>query len=129
MQKHKQNTLATTHAQSHIIMYMYVCTCHLCRYITQYAPPAVDPSQDIQDKMAEHSNGVTTIKFRRPLGATDAADISLSECRYFLFGWGGVATVATQAISYHATTPIVSQDRICLPSAAQCPEGGCGLVM
>ena len=98
----------------------------LCRYATAYAPPPVDVSQDITSTRAEHSNGVTTIYFRRPLVANDDDDISLNECRYFLFGWGGDATIETQEIGYHPTTPIVSQERICLPSPANCPAGGWG---
>ena len=59
--------------------------------------------------------------FRRPIISTNDDDLSLNECRYFLFGWGGQAQIDDKRIFYHPSTPIVSQDRICLPSPAQCP--------
>ena len=88
----------------------------------------MDDVQNLQLVSASRSDGLTTISFRRPRLSSDENDISLDECRYFLFGWGGDATVATQSIGYHPSTPIVSQERICLPSPANCP-GGCGLLI
>ena len=36
--------------------------------------------------------------------------------------------MATDTIGYHPTTPIVSQERICLPLPTNC-QGGCGLLI
>ena len=60
--------------------------------------------------------------FIRPLAASDPRDLSLTQCRYFLFGWGGAATVGTRDITQHALTPIVSTKSICLPTPQQCGE-------
>ena len=99
------------------------------RYATARSQPPIDDSQDIDVISATNRNGITTITFRRPRTSNNEFDISLNECRYFLFGWGGEADVETREISYHPSTPIVSQERICLPMPANCPDGGCGLII
>ena len=91
---------------------------YLFRYITARAPPPVDEQQDIESTSAMHENGVTTMNFRRP---RVGRDLSLDECRFFIYGWGGSAN-SDQSIGYHPSTPIVSSERICLPSPAQCPD-------
>ena len=48
-------------------------------------------------------------------------DISLDECRNFLYGWGGEFDIQAKTIGYHPTTPIVSNRPICLPDPRSCP--------
>ena len=94
----------------------------LSRFIDGYAPAPIDNSQDITNFMASSANGFTTMSFSRPLTASNPRDLSLTECRFFLYGWGGPATVSTRDINYHPSTPIISTDRICLPTPQECGE-------
>ena len=91
------------------------------RYATQYAQPPLDDSQDITNPQASIENGLTTMTFTRPLAATEDTDISLTECRFFLYGWGGSAVIATKMVSYHPQTPIVSSKRVCFLPPTLCP--------
>ena len=90
------------------------------RYIEDYAPAPIDESQDIVNFTALFANGFTTMRFSRPLSASNPRDLSLTECRFFLYGWGGPANISTRGIAYHPSTPIVSTDRICLPPPQEC---------
>ena len=92
------------------------------RFIETYAPAPIDDSQDISNATASSSNGFTTMQFTRPLAASNPRDLSLTECRFFFFGWGGSANVASRSIEQHLNTPIVSTDRICLPEPRECGE-------
>ena len=72
--------------------------------------------------MVTRNNGITTISFTRPRNSGDSEDdFSLEECRYFFFGYGGTADIDMRAIGYHPQTPIISNDRICLPTVMECP--------
>ncbi|XP_019863311.1 PREDICTED: uncharacterized protein LOC109592258 [Amphimedon queenslandica] len=55
----------------------------------------------------------------------DAQDIDLSSPRFFVYALNGAATFNTDGtiarIGRHPSTPIVSDDRITLGTAAQCP--------
>jgi hypothetical protein len=90
------------------------------RYIEARAEPPVDNSQDIVNATALFANGFTTMRFTRPLSASNSRDLSLTECRFFLYGWGGAANISTRDIGYHPSTPMVS--RICLPTPEECGE-------
>ena len=119
------HTHTQTHARMHIHTYTYILAhvhtyIHPHRYIVARAQPPVDESQDISDIMAVHENGVTTMSFTRQRKPEDKDDRSLDQCRFFLFGWGGEADVGTKTIGYHPQTPIVSTDRICVPTFAEC---------
>ncbi len=110
-----------------VILYMYLQQQGLVsvyyahhRYATENALPLVDASQDISDARASVNNGRMSLTFTRPLETTDAKDISLTRCRWFLYGWGGPANVATRSISYHLQTPIVSAKKICFLPPAKC---------
>ena len=105
-----QSTYTHTHTHTH--------THH--RYIEDYAPAPIDDSQDITNASASFANGFTTMRFTRPLTASNPRDLSLTECRFFLFGWGGPATVSTRGIQYHPSTPIISTNRICLLTPQEC---------
>lgn len=91
------------------------------RYATMYAQPPLDDSQDITNFQASFENGLTTMTFTRPLAASEDRDISLTECRFFLYGWGGAADISTKTISYHPQTPIISSARVCFLPPALCP--------
>ena len=97
-----------------------MCTHIACRYIEDYAPAPIDDSQDITNTSTSFANGFTTVRFTRPLTASNPRDLSLTECRFFLYGWGGPANISTRDIAYHPSTPIISMDRICLPTPQEC---------
>ena len=101
----------------------------LSRYIEGYAPAPIDDSQDIVNATASFSNGFTTMRFTRPLTASNPRDLSLTECRFFLYGWGGPATISTRGINYHPSTPIISTDRVCLPAPQECGESTINLIV
>ena len=66
-------------------------------------------------------NGVTTVAFRRERVTSDPDDVSLDQCVYFLYAWGGAFNVTTQVIMYHGGNRGASSTVICLPSASVCP--------
>ena len=67
-------------------------------------------------------NGVTSVAFRRERVTGDPNDVSLDQCVYFLYAWGGAFNVSTQEIMYHGpTSREASSTVICLPSASVCP--------
>ena len=59
--------------------------------------------------------------FTRPLNATEDNDLSLTQCRRFLFGWGGEADVVTKVIGYHSQLPVASEGTICFMPPEVCP--------
>ena len=83
------------------------------------APPA-DASQDITTSSAVLQSGNTTITFRRERVTNDPNDVSLDQCVYFLYAWGGAFDVNTQVIDYHQNSQ-PSSTLICLPSSSVCP--------
>ena len=87
--------------------------------------PRVDQISNIRDVSARQENGIVTITFTRPIVSTDTVDDrSLENCTFFMYGWGGPVSFDAQnrpTIGYHPSTPIVSNERICLPTVAQCP--------
>ena len=89
------------------------------------AEPPIDQTQHVTNTEVTITEGVMTMKFTRPLNSGDSSDLSLTDCRYFLYGWGGPANVASKSIGYHPSTPIVSADKICLPTPQQCPAPVC----
>ncbi len=67
--------------------------------------------------------GTTTIRFTRSRGSTDTNDISLDECRYFLWAWGGVGDYSDPAtVMYHGSNRGNFANRICIPGT--CVNGG-----
>lgn len=67
-------------------------------------------------------DGFTTISFTRPIESNDTTDdYSLDNCINFVYGWGGSVNYETNTIGYHPNSPIVSNDRVCLPDIVQCP--------
>ena len=102
------------------------CTCTYVpvpfRYAVGRVAPTADTSQDITATSAAIVNGVTTVTFRRERVTGDSSDLSLDQCVYFLYAWGGEFNVSTQEIVYHGPTRReASITVICLPSASVCP--------
>ena len=96
------------------------------RNILARSQPPIDASQDITNAMATHENGITTVTFTRPLISNDPDDLSLTECRFFFYGWGGSADTTSRTIGRHESTPIISSDMVCLPSPTECESIVCG---
>ena len=85
-----------------------------CRYATIRAEPAIDASQNISDVTATHDNGITTITFTRPRVSTDNRDLSLDQCVYFLYAWGGSIDYSTCRAGQH-TNREPSDFQFCIP--------------
>ena len=72
-------------------------------------------------------DGVTTISFNRVRDTGDSNDLTLDECRFFLFAFGGEVDIASpQTAAYHGFGPLrraPSPERICIPSFADCSSG------
>ena len=94
------------------------------RFAAGRFPPAADASQDITNTAASHENGVTTIQFTRPRISSDTNDVSLDVCRFLLYAWSGSANTVTQAIGYHFANRGATAERVCFPSATECPAPG-----
>ena len=99
---------------------------HPYRNILARSQPPIDASQDIINAMATHENGITTVTFTRPLTSNDPDDLSLTNCRFFFYGWGGSADTTSRTIGRHESTPIISSDMVCLPSPTECKSIVCG---
>lgn len=95
----------------------------ICRYSTaRGVEPRVDQVSNIRDTSASSEDGFVTVTFTRPIVSPDSVDDrSLSNCTFFVYGWGGPVTYPGPRIGFHPTTPIVSNERICLPNIVQCP--------
>ena len=92
------------------------------RFAVARALPPLDDSQDITDAVAMLSDGVTVITFTRPRNSGDSRDISLDECRFLLFAWGGSVTYGTPNLfSYHTGGRTSTPETVCFPSATVCP--------
>ena len=107
---------------------IYTYNAHTHRFAFERAEPPIDPSQNIYNASAVHVDGVTTITFNRPRNSGDNLDISLDECRFFLFAFGGQAFFfATPPIAiYHGSGPTrraASAERICIPTVTECSAG------
>ena len=91
------------------------------RHISGQAPTP-DTSQDITATSAVVVNGATTVTFRRERVTGDPSDLSLDQCVYFRYAWGGIFNVSTQEIRNNSETIVeASSTVICLPSASVCP--------
>ena len=100
-----------------------ILTFNVCRFATARSAPQPDPSQDISAAMATLENGVTTVNFTRPCNSSESADISLGQCPFLLYAYGGTVDsdggpvdVATRTITYHSNNRgVLSPDRVCFP--------------
>ena len=103
--------------------HMYTYTILPFRFASARSRPPADDSQDITDASAVHENGVTTVIFSRERVTNDANDVSLDQCVYFLYAWGGTFDVNTQMIEPHGYgNREPSGTTVCLPSSSDCPS-------
>ena len=104
-----------------LLLIIHTSLCN-CRYATARVMPPRDPIQNIDNAMASFEDGVTTVSFSRLRDTGDENDISLNNCVYFLYAWGGaVSNINTGQIEYHgATRRFVSNSLECIPS--DCPN-------
>jgi len=95
-----------------------------CRYVVERAEPPCDTIQNVDNSFASFEDGVTTVKFSRQKDTRDMNDISLNDCVYFLYAWGGAVTnINTGRIHYHgATRRFISASLQCMPSSSFCPK-------
>ena len=57
-----------------------------------------------------------TISFIRPVASTDPSDVSLDQCRYFIFPYeGGSYDAVSKKIGKHDQTPLTSAQKVCIP--------------
>ena len=93
------------------------------RFAGARALPPLAGSQDISDAVAMLSDGVTVIMFTRPCNSGDSRDVSLDECRFLLFAWGGSVTFGeTNSFTYHTGGWLSTTERICFPNSTVCPS-------
>lgn len=88
-------------------------------YLQAYEAPPLDQTQNLGNMTAWRENGVTTLSFTRPRQTDDARDYQFSDnnCPYFIFPvQGGVFNAVNKRIRKHESTPIVSEQRICVRS-------------
>ena len=107
---------------------MYHKTCSFvnivcCRFafVTELTtPPPRDTIQNVENKFASFKDGVTTVRFSRLRDTGDVNDVSLSDCIFFLYAWGGyVSNITTGEIAYHGLNRrFVSDSRVCIASSA-----------
>ena len=106
-----------THA---LLLIIHTSLCN-CRYATTRSQPPCDLIQNVDNAMASFEDGVTTVSFSRLRDTGDENDISLNNCVYFLYAWGGaISDISTGQIQYHGGTRFVSMSLECIPS--DCPN-------
>ena len=81
--------------------------------------PPRDSIQNVDNASASFEDGVTTVMFSRLRDTGDEDDLSLSNCVYFLYAWGGgVTNISSGEISYHgAFRRNISNTLICIPTS------------
>lgn len=61
------------------------------------------------------------MSFIRRINTGDSSeDVSLSSPRFFVYGFNGPVDFASNSIGQHRSTPVITNDRITLPTSAQC---------
>ncbi len=98
------------------------------RYAAARARPPVDSIEDITDTAVTLENGFTTMTFTRPRVSEDTTqDISLDQCRYFLWAFNGPVDDFTDptSIGYHDTNRGNFPNRYCIPD--DCGESVIGV--
>ncbi|KAH9529334.1 hypothetical protein DERF_003224 [Dermatophagoides farinae] len=88
-------------------------------FLKAYEAPPLDYQQNLYNMSAWRENGLTTLRFSRPRQTGDARDYQFSDtdCPYFMFPvMGGVFNAVNKRIRKHESTPIISDERICVHS-------------
>lgn len=88
-------------------------------FLLAYEAPPLDYQQNLYNMSAWRENGLTTLRFSRPRQTGDARDYQFSDtdCPYFMFPvMGGVFNAVNKRIRKHESTPVISEERICVHS-------------
>ncbi|KAK3090959.1 hypothetical protein FSP39_016057 [Pinctada imbricata] len=89
------------------------------RYAEGKFMPSLDSSSDVNLVSSSRQNKITTFEFTRPPRTADTShdfQFSSTNCAYFFYAKGGTFT-NNGDITRHDQTPIISQERICIPCA------------
>lgn len=88
-------------------------------FLLAYEAPPLDYQQNLYNMSAWRENGLTTLRFSRPRQTGDVRDYQFSDtdCPYFMFPvMGGVFNAVNKRIRKHESTPVISEERICVHS-------------
>ena len=79
--------------------------------------PRMDSVNNLFSTSVTREDGITTMSFVRALDTRDSTDdVDLTTEQFFIYGWGGTIDYSSGAIGQHPQTPIVSTDKINLPT-------------
>lgn len=86
-----------------------------------YSQPTIDSSSDIYNTTGSYRNGVVTLEFTRKRNTGDRGqDLRLDECLYIMYPVkGGTYNSLVKRIGKHESTPVVSNERICMKPCFQ----------
>jgi len=91
--------------------------------VNAISSPVIDTVQNIDDASASFANGMTTVTFSRDKITNDIQqDVTLDQCRYFLYEWGGNVNINSRVIDSQGSSFDASTELLCFPSATVCPE-------
>lgn len=88
-------------------------------WISGYAAPLLDASQDISAITGSIVNGVTSLDFTRKRSSNDEQDLSFTDehCLYMMFPVnGGAFNAVNKKTRKHESIPYVTESRICIKS-------------
>lgn len=88
-------------------------------FLEAYEAPTLDQQQNLHNMNAWRENGITTLKFSRPRQTNDSRDYQFTDgnCPYFIFPVaGGVFNAVNKRLRKHESTPVISDQRICIRS-------------
>ena len=81
----------------------------------------MDSENNLMNSSVTRTGSEVTIFFSRKRVTGDRSDIALNSSVFFLYAWGGrVANFSEKIFSRH-TSRSISENRIDLPSAVDCP--------
>jgi hypothetical protein len=86
-------------------------------WISGYAAPLLDESQDVTGITGSFINGITTLDFTRKRITADQQDLSFTDehCLYMMFMVkGGSFNAVNKKIRKHEDIPFVTESRICI---------------
>ncbi|GMR36855.1 hypothetical protein PMAYCL1PPCAC_07050, partial [Pristionchus mayeri] len=94
------------------------------QFMTSYGRPSIDEDQDIFAISTKYSNGRVYANFSRDLKGVDGHDVSLDECRYFLYTPVPSSLDKSGEMRKHSSSPTPSAGKICLSSCSTLPATG-----
>ncbi|CAH1257190.1 SNED1 [Branchiostoma lanceolatum] len=97
------------------------------RWATGRSMPREDGSNNVENPQGSYNNGVINVNFTRQRITGDDKDLAFTDddCLYMFYALGGTYNHASQTLSKHATTPTISEQKICI--RGECPtEQGSG---